>query len=67
MGAFAEQVAKCAPVNKLKAADGERMSDLYLRDKLATRHAWVPAVYKETKRLPPLLAPPHRRRHRDRR
>lgn len=45
---FAEQVAKGMYVNKLKAADAERMSDLYLRDKLAARNAWVPSVYRET-------------------
>lgn len=34
--------------NRLKDRDGKRMSDLYLRAKLAERHAWIGPVYERT-------------------
>ncbi len=34
--------------NRLKDRDGKKMSDAYLREKLATDHAWISPVYERT-------------------
>ncbi|WP_141521603.1 hypothetical protein [Novosphingobium sp. PC22D] len=45
---FAGRVFAGEQVNRLKAADGQQMSDRYLIDKVKDRNAWVDAVYKNT-------------------
>ena len=35
------------PIDQLKDADGERLRDFYLRRKLAEKHPWIEAVYKD--------------------
>ena len=34
--------------NRLKDRDGKKMSDAYLREKLAASHAWISSVYEQT-------------------
>jgi hypothetical protein len=34
--------------NKLKDADGNRLTDAYLRQKLAEKHPWITPVYEQT-------------------
>ena len=34
--------------NRLKDRDGKKMSDAYLREKLAASHAWISPVYEQT-------------------
>lgn len=34
--------------NRLKDRDGKKMSDAYLREKLATSHSWISPVYERT-------------------
>jgi hypothetical protein len=45
---FATRVFKGAQINKLKAKDGQKMSDKYLKDRLVPRNDWIPSVYEET-------------------
>jgi hypothetical protein len=45
---FATRVFKGAQINKLKAKDGQIMSDKYLKDRLVPRNGWIPSVYEET-------------------
>jgi hypothetical protein len=45
---FAKKVFKGTEINKLKASDGERMTDAYLRNRVAKTNDWIPAVYRET-------------------
>jgi hypothetical protein len=45
---FAKKVFMGEEINKLKASDGERMTDSYLRNRVAKTNDWIPAVYKET-------------------
>jgi hypothetical protein len=35
------------PVDQLKARDGQRLRDKYLREKLAEKHPWVDPVYRD--------------------
>lgn len=45
---FARQVYMGGQVNRLKAADGQQMSDKYLKDKLSHRYPWIDDVYQNT-------------------
>jgi hypothetical protein len=45
---FATRVFEGAQINKLKAKDGQLLTDRYLRDRLVSRNNWIPAVYEET-------------------
>jgi hypothetical protein len=45
---FATKVFNGISVNKLKASDGSLMTDRYLRDRIASKNDWVPAVYAES-------------------
>lgn len=45
---FAQKVYKGTEINKLKAQDGQYLTDGYLRSRLTARNEWMPAVYKET-------------------
>lgn len=45
--AFCREWFNGTPVDKLKAADGERLRDWYLRKKLAEKHPWIDDVYKD--------------------
>lgn len=45
---FATRVFNGEAVNKMKAADGNQLTDKYLCGRLAARNPWVPDVYKET-------------------
>jgi hypothetical protein len=45
---FAKKVFKGEEINKLKASDGERMTDAYLRNRVAKTNDWIPDVYRET-------------------
>jgi hypothetical protein len=45
---FAARVFKGTPINKLKAQDGQPLTDKYLRDRLAERKKWIPTAYEET-------------------
>ncbi len=45
---FATRVFKGERIDKLKAADGKKLQDKYLYERLAPRNPWMPDVYKET-------------------
>jgi hypothetical protein len=45
---FATKVFKGTEINKLKAKDGCPLTDQYLKERLAPKNDWIPAVYKET-------------------
>lgn len=45
---FAVKVFNGAQINKLKAKDGQLLTDKYLKDRLVARNEWMPAVYAET-------------------
>jgi hypothetical protein len=45
---FATKVFKGTKINKLKAKDGHLLTDKYLKDRIAQRNDWIPAVYEET-------------------
>lgn len=46
--AFSEKVFKGTQIDRLKAADGEQMTDKYLRGKLVSQYPWVDDVYKQS-------------------
>lgn len=46
--AFSYEVFSGAQIDRLKAADGERMTDKYLRAKLVSHYSWMETVYKQT-------------------
>ncbi len=48
---FAARVFAGEQVDRMKAADGEQMSDRYLREKIKSQNAWVDSVYKNTSGL----------------
>lgn len=41
-----KEVFEGAEINKLKASDGERTTDAYLRDRVAKTNDWISAVYR---------------------
>jgi hypothetical protein len=45
---FAAKVFKGTPINKLKAGDGQPLTDKYLRDRVTERNTWIPSVYQES-------------------
>lgn len=45
---FAKKVFNGTAVDKLKAADGSLMKDAYLKERVAVKNEWIPAVYAET-------------------
>ncbi|MDM7930024.1 hypothetical protein [Blastomonas fulva] len=48
---FAGRVFAGEQVNRMKAADGNQMSDRYLIEKIKDQNAWVESVYKNTSGL----------------
>ncbi|QOZ44771.1 hypothetical protein XH89_15775 [Bradyrhizobium sp. CCBAU 53340] len=45
---FAEKVFKGTDINKLKTADGELLTDGYLKKRLGAKNDWIRPVYSET-------------------
>lgn len=45
---FCHEVLMGAQINRMKDADGHKMTDRFLVDKLTTRNPWVADVYKQT-------------------
>jgi hypothetical protein len=45
---FATKVFNGAQINKLRAKDGQLLTDKYLKDRLTAKNEWMPAVYAET-------------------
>jgi hypothetical protein len=45
---FLDGLVEGTPIRRMKASDGEKMTDRYLCDRLAMHHPWVKQLYEET-------------------